>query len=879
MADLETIKAFLLDRIRGGSSPEAAAEQFRTLLPDAPEIDQALAQIRRDMDGNLAPAIRSDEARSPWYVGPRSKGNWARYKQALLDADAPGLKELDASTTRITGLLADPHRRGLQVKGLVMGNVQSGKTRNFAGVIAKASDEGYRLVIVLAGVHNNLRQQTQVRLDRDIFWADKWHGLTNPQGDFGSPPNGESLFHGRNLMAAVVKKNSFRLENLIRWLRAIPKEIRRQVPALIIDDEADQATPNSQEAKNEVSRINKLLRALMQELPTSSYVAYTATPYANVLINPDETADLYPSDFVTTIPAGDGYFGAERVFGISDSVDVHGEASPGLDMVRDIPLGDVAALKPPTNAADRDAFDPELPPSLCDAVKWFLLATATRRARGQNEHSSMLIHSTHYAGPHFAMAKRVRTLLGTLADHLDDASWREMWEAEVPRVREEASLLLPEWDAVQRELPAVIAETTVIVDNGESKDRLDYGGDEPRTVIAVGGGTLSRGLTLEGLCVSYFTRTSTTYDTLLQMGRWFGYRPGYEDLPRLWVPRQTVLDYQFLALVERDLRTEIEVLADSGQTPHAMGVRIRTHPGRLQVTASNKMAHEHQVQMSLSGLTRQTFRLDGSDPGITERAKQAAATLLAGSDLAPVPQMPHRLIAHDIPAALIVEFLTAYGRDAIQSQFMLSRELPDVLTWITENSEQACWNVVVMGNSRTLATDDRTVLGTMTLAGHEVQMLNRAPLATGEGTDYNFKAIMSLPDRVADLDTSDLDGVDLGREALLRRIRHERAGGRGLLLLYPISHRSTPRHARLENPAQARTTFNSEYDHDLLGLGVVFPYVIDHTGKQGSFISVRPRPVFQSTDEEDESDVLEELASLAGDNEPNAEPVEEPSHD
>lgn len=833
---------------------EAAADQMRAYGNfSEEEIETAVRVLREGMAQNIAVTIHSPST-TPWYHGPRERGFWQRYRDSLITAGAPGIAELDESTTRITGLLTNPAALGQTRKGLVMGNVQSGKTRNFAGVIAKAADEGYRFVIVLAGMHNNLRQQTQNRLDKDIFWSDKWVGLTKPIGDFGNPAGGEAMFNNGNFMAAVVKKNSTRLTNLITWLRAIPEETRRTVPTLIIDDEADQATPNSLEAKNKVSTLNRLLRELFQELPTATYVAYTATPYANVLINPDESADLFPSDFITTIPTGEGYFGAERVFGISNAVDPFGESTPGLDMIRIISDEDVMSLKVPSNAEARNFYDPEIPESLVDAVRWFLLATATRRARGQHAHSSMLVHNTHYAGPHFVVADKLRDLLIELRGSLDDPGWQLMWDAEIDRVASERSIAVPPWSRVREQLTVVLDAATgakVIVDNGSSEDRLDYAGATPQTVIAVGGGTLSRGLTLEGLCVSYFTRTSTAYDTLLQMGRWFGYRVGYEDLPRLWVTEQAVEDYRFLALVEQDLRAEIESLSSSDLTPEQVGVRVRTHPGRLEVTASSKMFHAKDVQLGLSGTTRQTFLLNGADPAITEHHKAAVKELLGDAELES-PAQAARLIARDVPADRVAKFLWAYGADAVQGQFMRDKDLPNVRRWIEDASNHALWNVVVVGNSMTTAADGTTPLTTMELAGHPIRTVNRAPLSGSTRDSLNFKGIMSLPDRLADIDPTVFSTGRPSTEAGIREARREHADGHGLLLIYPISANSRPRPNGSSNPRETRMAM--PISHDLIGIGVVFPYVVDPTGSQGAFISARMHAAFVATDDEDDSE-------------------------
>ncbi|MDA4133823.1 MAG: Z1 domain-containing protein, partial [Thaumarchaeota archaeon] len=340
---------------------------------------------------------------------------------------------------------------------------------------------------------------------------------------------------------------------------------RRRVPVLLLDDEADQATPNSATARDQFTKINQLVRQIWAEIPTGTYLGYTATPFANIFMDPNDEEELYPADFIMDLPRPRAYFGAERVFG-REPLDDADEPDPGLDMVRDVPDEDAEALKPPTKKEERATFVPELPGSLIDAVTWFLLATAIRRARGQRTaHSSMLLHTTHYVQPHFVMQDRLDDLTNEFRvdwEAGDRTSFLTSYEAEGTRAAEVATMPLPMWSDIEQELGRVLSDVRVVVDNGESEDRLDYdrfedGDPVAETVIAVGGGTLSRGLTLEGLVVSYFTRTSNTYDTLLQMGRWFGYRPGYEDLPRIWMQPSLAEEFKFLSLIEEEIRQDM----------------------------------------------------------------------------------------------------------------------------------------------------------------------------------------------------------------------------------------------------------------------------------------------------------------------------------
>ena len=548
-------------RQRNVSLDEAAEELVRGMgISDRSVVDSVVLAMRAeasrlqllDIPGGVhssgyRDAVADDAKELLWYTGPRELDRpWAYVRRQLETGSmAKVIPEIDAASTKVVAHFADPGISRLKKKGLVLGYVQSGKTANYTSVIAKSADAGYRLFIVLSGMHNNLRRQTQARLDRDLG-IENWSALTDEDRDFGSVLHGQALLQNPQMRTvAVVKKNAVRLSRLRDWLRDIDETVRAQAPILLLDDEADQATPNSRAARDEMSRINELVREIWDEIPTGSYVGYTATPFANIFMDPDDPREMYPSDFILDLPRSENYFGAERIFG-RQAVDDAEHPEAGLDMVRTITDDEADSLCAPRSPEARASFDPEAPSSLVDAVTWFIVATCIRRLRHQIDHSSMLVHTTAYVAPHFALAGKVEGLLFSFRQRFaagDVESFKRSYEAEIGRVQDLNEELIPTWEDVDTVLVDVLDEVRVVVDNGISSDRLDYGRrtDSGRplteTVIAVGGGTLSRGLTLEGLLVSYFTRTSNTYDTLLQMGRWFGYRPGYEDLPRIWMTR------------------------------------------------------------------------------------------------------------------------------------------------------------------------------------------------------------------------------------------------------------------------------------------------------------------------------------------------------
>lgn len=837
-------------RHRGQSLDEAARAMSRGLdvpingspIGRAVEIIMAESEHARLLD--VPPVMRGtsyqrslqSEARlSPWYTGVEPGDRyWPFYRGKLVEEGADYVEAVDQASRSVVSHLADPTIEGLKSKGMVVGYVQSGKTANYTAVIAKAADAGYRFFIVLAGLHNNLRRQTQERLESDLISGQEWQKLTTDEADFGTVAGGPALMTSRLPVIAVVKKNAKRLDKLRRFLRSVDETTRRKCPIMILDDEADQATPNSvvlSTVGRERSAINVLVRDIWAAIPSGSYVGYTATPFANVFMDPDDSAELYPSDFLIDLPRTDTYFGAEKIFG-KDVLDESGEPDLGLDMVRTVADAEADSLRPPSAKEERDVFNPPLPASLLAAVRWFLIATAIRRARGQFKHSSMLIHTTHYTQPHFAMRDRVKSFLHGL--QAGDPEFREAFLDESPRAEEAASGPLPEWDEVKDELEDVLRSVNVVVDNGLSDERLTYhrtGEDgEPlvETVIVIGGATLSRGLTLEGLVVSYFNRSSNTYDTLLQMGRWFGYRTGYEDLPRIWMTSDLAKDFRFLAAVEEEIRSDMHVMERASLTPQEFGVRVRAHPGRLQITS--KMGVARPVRMSFAGQRKQTFIFDETNREVLSSNLSAARELV--SDIGPEAFVEGgapgvRWIARDVGVDPILHFFERYRFH--EDQPTLDSTL--VSGWLRKAAVGTRWNVTVMGPGPSVGrTKESVELGLREASPY----VTRAPLSSpGVGT-ANIKALLSQSDWVADLDP---DAVKERKESGLRYEEIRPALTKdGLLMLFPVDPHSEPRGAKSKTDSRRKM----KAVVPVIGVGVVFPEVEDGAPRYEAFYSVRP---------------------------------------
>jgi hypothetical protein len=405
----------------GGLDLDAAAREarqsFEALLDrslDAQQIANwtaAAEEIRRTIERPiefLQPCSLRAPRRPDWYRGPQAAHlHWPSLQAHLLERrrwSSETVASIDATSTEVVRLIEDPSQPAFSGRGMVVGYVQSGKTANMLAVIAKAVDAGYRFVIILAGLTNSLRKQTQGRFEADLRNRnpEAWHLHTSYQdaGDFRELPN--RWFSAMDIaQVAVVKKNVAPLTHLLEALRQTPQRLRQRMPVLVIDDECDQAGLNGSGSEFDPSTINQLLRALLHELPCAQYIGYTATPFANVLVNPDPPSglpdDLYPRDFITALPRPVGYFGPETLFG-RDPVDASEELGDerGLDIVRDVPAEDVAGVQPPS-ARDRFTFETTIPESLDRALRYFVLATAARYVRGQRgEHCSRPMSSNGF---------------------------------------------------------------------------------------------------------------------------------------------------------------------------------------------------------------------------------------------------------------------------------------------------------------------------------------------------------------------------------------------------------------------------------------------------------------------------------------------------
>ena len=807
--------------------------------------------------------LRNNQGHKDWLTAAR-KQDWRYWKRcrewmerhlSLTAVDA-----LDSSTDSVLSLLEDPLRDGQwNRRGLVVGHVQSGKTSHYSGLICKAADSGYKIIVVLAGMHNNLRAQTQVRLD-EAFLGFRTSAINDEplvmigvgeiDSDQGIRPNfatnraenGDfSTRVARNLGITpeqrpwlfVVKKNKTVLQRLLYWIRdhaadSFDRETRRPIvtnlPLLLIDDEADHASVDTKEMlldekgnpdeEHEPTTINRLIRKILYSFSRSACVGYTATPFANIFIHEQartlqEGPDLFPEAFIINLAAPSDYVGPVKVFGN------RGEngGSSGLPLVRQV--ADVHAWMPTRH---KNGHQPlykgkyQLPPSLSEAIGAFVLSCALRRLRGQQrEHCSMLIHVTRFtlvqATVHAQVESRVHHMRQRLVRQIDHesvlAELQSLWDDDFTYTSERmtkdqddpTSDRRVRWQEIEAILPEVIADIQVRMINGTAKDALDYA-DNRETglkVIAIGGDKLARGLTLEGLTVSYFLRASRMYDTLMQMGRWFGYRPGYLDLCRLYTTDDLVEWFNHIADASEELREEFDFMAASGATPREYGLKVQSHP-TLMVTSKLKMRTAKDLELSFSSQLLETVTFHREPEILADNLRAAERLILslggpqsdprrrrAGSEY--VWEGSH--LWEGVAADDIIDFLDGY-RSHPEAHKVSSVHLAEFIRSLVQKNELMRWTVALIGASRGKGK-------TRTLGGKvKVKMLERR--AHGRHPDrYSIGRLMSPRDEAIDLDeaawmkalesTRNAFHTDPGRKG--RRTEPEVPGGRAIREIRP----------------------------------------------------------------------------------------------
>jgi hypothetical protein len=612
---------------------ENIAHKFAEMLhPDLSmnDIEIVVADLTAEFTVTLSPSgsVVDPVTFSPWLEARKPEietSRWIAYEELLISRDweEPVIRELAKQSDEIVELLGDPQKPGTWARrGLLMGEVQSGKTANYIGVLNKALDYGYKVLIVIGGHTNELRKQTQSRFDSDLLGIDseyiddnianvsiprigigaidkslKANVMTTVRGDFSAKKKtaGITWITSDVPTVFIIKKNAKLIENVANYIKLQAGADGTDIPLVVIDDEADWGTPNTG-SETDPTRVNKEIRKLLDVSKRSSYLGITATPFANIFIDHEASSDdygvdLFPSDFIRVLPAPSNYFGISQYFAPTHSA---------LRMDVDDCITELPILHKSSHVVS------QIPESMRSAVASFMIGTAIRRLR-QNKvtAASMLINVSRFN----AVQEQIRDLVGEWLGELTAIvrtefgrktpiksltyKWLEnLWLDEFSDVGDFG------WDEVQSALVEIINDFRHVLVNSKTaserkiaRNKLtseERKAEDLLPTIFVGGDVLSRGITLEGLQVSYFVREPRTMDTLMQMGRWFGYRPAYSDLVRIWLPMTTAEDFSWSASVTQELREMLFEMRSRQLTPRQFGLRVRTHPEGFRIVAINK---------------------------------------------------------------------------------------------------------------------------------------------------------------------------------------------------------------------------------------------------------------------------------------------------
>ena len=845
--------------------------------------------------------LEGRDARIPWLKEFKAERQsewlfWTRYKRYLAEQKhfAPEvISQLDDLTDRILDKLFNPQRDDIIInkKGLVVGQVQSGKTANYTGLICKAADAGFNLIIILAGIHNNLRSQTQTRIDEGFLGFDTQNtraydmnrtirigvglipGFDNAiansyttsteRGDFTKQAANTAGFNFNNPqpIILVIKKNVSVLKRLYSWLKSqSTHDIIANKSLLLIDDEADNASINTSRDGDDPTAINKNICKIIKLFNRSAYVGYTATPFANIFI-PLDKDDLFPKDFIINLPAPDNYIGPEKVFGTSANPDGNEDLLPIV-----FPVTDSDTFVPAGHKRDdpKPTID-DIPESLKTAIKCFIITCAIRIARGQeNKHNSMLIHVSRFQ----AWQNHLKIIIDRLFKYYKNEieandpaimeEFRQIFEEDTPTYRSYCSITreimnspvlsrvdnrmrLHTWNEIKPLLYRAVQKIEVKSINGTSGDSLTYYENEKNgiSVIAIGGDKLSRGLTLEGLSVSYFLRASKMYDTLMQMGRWFGYRPGYVDLCRLFTSNELNEWYRHITLASDELREEFRYLAESGGTPENYALKVRTHPGQLQITSISKMRHTRNIQVSWAGRLVETYQL--LQNSISKRNNLAVTDSLL-SELGTPDRIKSDYLWTGVSSDIICDYLSRFQLPESLTKVNLDL-ICDYIRELNEVGELISWNIALMSKN----VDQNTCVHTFSNGVQVGCFIRRQAKDAQNSKTYYIRKnhIVGNPtDEFIDLPADMLsDALDETRNRKFKAgeewkhdypspqlVRQEfRSKQTPLLMIYPLN----PAFSNVSGLTD--TTTDTKNDEPFIGFAIAFPH--SDTNKAVSYVA------------------------------------------
>lgn len=897
---------------------EMTINRFKDMVGD--NIDRLKAyldtRISRESDEEEPKVMLGEEAENAtWWIDFKEKNAanlkyWNRYSKYLLTQKhwerSAIKKSIDNTTDMLLNAITDPMAKtGKEKRAMVVGYVQSGKTANYIGLINKALDAGYKYIIVLAGMHNNLRSQTQSRIDEEVLGYEtdstarqkqRERAETNKigvgklynagfvqtltfrdeDGDFKKSRVG--IVTSPDVPTIVVtKKTKSTLENLITNIEnnseisndpeTGKRYMKAKYPLLLIDDESDQASVNTGYKYDDngnivdefdVRTINKLIRNLFNHFERRSYVGYTATPYANIFIpnniheaENDLGNDLFPADCIISLPKPYRYIGANEFFGYGNEDE---ELKP-MPLIRRIIDGSFIDVK--------NKKVNELPYSLKRAMKSFLISIAIRNLRGEkNKPNTMLIHVARFKVMHTQIERRIREYffdeLQSMIIDGDTKTKKEIYEIikkdylptttmmknEFSRYMDDSDNYDP--DEVYREVIRLMNEEKVRlkVINGDSKDFLAYKENEGKeyNVIAIGGDKFSRGLTLEGLSISYFTRESKYYDTLMQMGRWFGFRNKYADLCRVYITKDLYKWFARMAFATDNLRNQISYMCDMEAKPSEFGLRVATHPD-LKISNPQKVKTGVIQKLDFSNTLTITRDIDVDEKtyetnydAVNSLFKDSSKIYSSKEHFAKLNRKPmgNHYFLEGVSGSRIVQFLREYKTSKHANKINGNNIAAYIEEQLNDDKEAylSNWTVALYngGTPERIVIADKVIGGGIVRKGDNslqffedkepkvcsIHMLKSKDHEFMGLTSEEFQKAMDLKEKL----------LEAGADNISSKIRETFDKKKGLLIIYPID---------FEKEGYETTCFkigSGNHKHPF-GLVIVFP---KGNGKSISYI-------------------------------------------
>lgn len=873
----EALIQFLNQQKENNGWPLLTVEEWSAFIDEQHSKEQGIEKL---IDGRGATIIHANNELNNLKVPPEEDSAWQTYRRIL---NRKGFSDSvidiieDATIKTLNNLSRNTTETGA-IKGLVVGNVQSGKTANMTALMAMAADYGWNMFIILSGMMNNLKDQTMQRIYSDLKDSKlSWKPIMDPKA---ASPYGERLkdldlnIETSNRYFTVCIKNAKRLKHLLNWINR-DKNAKDSLRLLIIDDEADQASINTNE--NERSKINELILDLVNDrtskhIPSGSkseainYIGYTATPYANVLNEIPGENSLYPKDFITSLTVSDEYFGPQQIFGYeADDADADTQFC-GLDILRTINDSDWEEIQDIHNGESE-----QLPLSLEKSVCWFLDGVACMRLCRYDKPVSMLVHTSHKTKHHNNLSNAIIHWFGITSKQKKLEICREIWEKESERFTKDDFLSgyptygelrggvvinpLPSFDEILPMLNKLLDEgiTKILIDsedqnrkfsqgihlcvdnsstkNNDKQTRLFYPemnempGDAPAFLV-IGGNTLSRGLTIEGLISTFFLRPAKCADSLMQMGRWFGYRPGYELLPRIWMQHEIKEKFEFISEMDQKLRDEIRLMAQIGISPENYGPKIMASPSSkwLQIVSKNKQQGAVGADYDFAGHTIETGVFDNKIEELESNMSLTREFLLSLGSPSTIQNNPYskrNIVWKSVTWDNIRNgFLNSFKFSSKQKGF---RELEAFSKWMDQmtNDGSICnWNIILAGVEDTPTRSQWELSDELKV--NKVSRTQRTPDRT-DGL-LNIGVLRSFNDFVSDIE---IGNNDLQLLTNIRNTKHtmealntlrNRLGleNTPLLVIYIIDKDSIP-----EKKATKRYPLNAV--HDIVGFSIYIP--------------------------------------------------------